>query len=503
METGPIFSSPGDLLTVYGHASGNPGDATDISFNVIQINEYPNSDGNTCQFSIIAHEFNVYGSVQYYSPPNRPVPDADIFISSLVEPVLSNEAGNFTFLELNAGAYEISPSKPVYIGESLNYFDGLSSVDASRIARFLNNEIELDENQKHAASLGHYICKNGNQTELAFTSLEACTANGYVWTPNITAQSHANIAKYAAGIIEDLGVFNNTHWLFIDPQGAIMNIQGNGSVKPYSFYVIGSNIEIPTFKGIRLGDVTGNWSAPPDSSGRISQELIPGELNLNYTEGKTFSLPIYLPDATEIEGIDMALAFDPEVVRFTSFHFSNDQLHSDDIAVVINEHHSGEVRLASYALRQVKSVQGELGYVEFEVIADKATQSSILITELFVNEIEAGGFLTEKDGSQFITSTMEVTISRLPLNYALNQNYPNPFNPVTHIDFELSQDGIVTVSIFDMKGALIEHLVNGWMAAGYHQVTWQGNHLSSGLYIVRMDAAGGEVTKTIKMTMIK
>jgi hypothetical protein len=89
----------------------------------------------------------------------------------------------------------------------------------------------------------------------------------------------------------------------------------------------------------------------------------------------------------------------------------------------------------------------------------------------------------------------------LPEAFVLNQNYPNPFNPATTIKFELPEASDVTLEVFDLTGRKVATLIQERRNAGYHQVNFNASRLASGMYIVRMQAAGKTFVK--KMTLLK
>ncbi len=79
--------------------------------------------------------------------------------------------------------------------------------------------------------------------------------------------------------------------------------------------------------------------------------------------------------------------------------------------------------------------------------------------------------------------------------------YPNPFNPFIHINFLLTHDASVSISVYSINGQKVATLVNGPMPAGMHSVTFNGTKLASGVYFYRFESAG--LTKTGKMLLLK
>jgi len=105
------------------------------------------------------------------------------------------------------------------------------------------------------------------------------------------------------------------------------------------------------------------------------------------------------------------------------------------------------------------------------------------------------------------------------ISYQLAQNYPNPFsanetfgNPSTMINFALPEAGKATVNIYNETGQLVRTLVDREMAAGRHELLWNGRNQSgkavaAGVYFYRMTVTGkqGEAVfaKTNRMAMVK
>ncbi|HWR83846.1 MAG TPA: kelch repeat-containing protein [Candidatus Deferrimicrobium sp.] len=84
---------------------------------------------------------------------------------------------------------------------------------------------------------------------------------------------------------------------------------------------------------------------------------------------------------------------------------------------------------------------------------------------------------------------------------SLNDNYPNPFNPATEISFSLPTASRVTLEVYNITGQKVATLVDRFMEAGVHSVTWDGSNAASGVYLYRMQT--GDYVATRKMLLVK
>ena len=88
-----------------------------------------------------------------------------------------------------------------------------------------------------------------------------------------------------------------------------------------------------------------------------------------------------------------------------------------------------------------------------------------------------------------------------PKTFMLSQNYPNPFNPSTVIRYNILQNGIVTLKIFDTLGREVKTLINTEQAAGQHEINFNAGNLPSGIYFYRITAGNYSAVK--KMILLK
>jgi len=107
-----------------------------------------------------------------------------------------------------------------------------------------------------------------------------------------------------------------------------------------------------------------------------------------------------------------------------------------------------------------------------------------------------------------IPVTVEDEIS--PVQFHLSQNYPNPFNPATTIKYTIQssviasgakQSQLVTLKVYDILGNEVVTLVNEEKPAGTYQVNFNASHLTSGVYIYKLQVGGFAETK--KMVLLK
>lgn len=91
--------------------------------------------------------------------------------------------------------------------------------------------------------------------------------------------------------------------------------------------------------------------------------------------------------------------------------------------------------------------------------------------------------------------------NNLPVAFKLEQNYPNPFNPHTTIRYQLPEKSAIKLVIYDLKGAVVDVLVNRTQATGYYSIDWDASQVSSGIYFYRIVAA--HFTAVKKMTVLK
>ena len=110
------------------------------------------------------------------------------------------------------------------------------------------------------------------------------------------------------------------------------------------------------------------------------------------------------------------------------------------------------------------------------------------------------GLDTSEFEEQQLAVYCEITLHE---TFRLHQNYPNP---VTNISYELLEKSFVNITIYDLRGNVVNKLVNSNQPSGYKTLEWkaknnQGQPVSAGVYLYSVYL--GEFRETKKMVLLK
>ncbi len=89
----------------------------------------------------------------------------------------------------------------------------------------------------------------------------------------------------------------------------------------------------------------------------------------------------------------------------------------------------------------------------------------------------------------------------LPNNFSLEQIIDNNYNPIKKIKLSLPKKTYVKVTIKDILGREISELINGVLESGYHEISFDGSILQSGIYFYQIYA--GNIKQIQKMVVLK
>lgn len=105
----------------------------------------------------------------------------------------------------------------------------------------------------------------------------------------------------------------------------------------------------------------------------------------------------------------------------------------------------------------------------------------------------AGAPLDKKGSEEYVVDN--------PSEYSLLQNFPNPFNPVTTIRYQIKDQGLVQLKVFDLLGSEVAVLVNEVKSEGSYNLSFDASNLPSGVYIYSLRV--NDFVQNNKMTLLK
>ena len=153
--------------------------------------------------------------------------------------------------------------------------------------------------------------------------------------------------------------------------------------------------------------------------------------------------------------------------------------------------------IASYTSDQSLSGQGSTSEATDYSYTDTKVQSGL--TYLYrLGDVDFSGIVA-------LHKAVEITVgaenAKIPVEFGLQKAYPNPFNPAVTLRYGLTKDAQTILQVYNMRGQLVETLVNMHQLAGNYDINWQPQNLSAGVYIVRLQS--GNQTNLQKVVFVK
>jgi len=162
---------------------------------------------------------------------------------------------------------------------------------------------------------------------------------------------------------------------------------------------------------------------------------------------------------------------------------------------VLGEDHTEWIELSSYLTEPRLQGQGSVTHRTIYTYRDETVEPG----KVYDYRLADVSYSGEKTYHSVTVLGIEVT--PVPEKFTLYPVYPNPFNPVTTIEYELVEAGIVTLAVYDIMGRELMTLVNEHQSSGLHTMLLDGNSLSSGEYLLQL-TQNDQVT-TQKLILLK
>ncbi|HRI46862.1 MAG TPA: cellulase family glycosylhydrolase [Ignavibacteriaceae bacterium] len=159
----------------------------------------------------------------------------------------------------------------------------------------------------------------------------------------------------------------------------------------------------------------------------------------------------------------------------------------------------------------LKADNNTLGVIDVPVTGGWQSWQTITLDSVYISSATRsitttfffGGFNFNYLAFDLLTTDIK-TDEVSPVEFQLYQNYPNPFNPKTKIRFSISSSETksnTTLKIYDVLGNEITTLFNDVLNTGLHEIDFDAQNLSSGIYFYELRS--GEFVSTKKLILTK
>jgi len=249
---------------------------------------------------------------------------------------------------------------------------------------------------------------------------------------------------------------------------------------------------------LKAGDNPCNCIIPgPLARHKDQGEVIVGLTFCRKENSSNMEILLEIDTKEEVAGLEFDLSLDTEQMEVEEIRTS---LRSQGMNLFYHTK-SGKIKIGLldiYNLSTLSPGKEPIVRIKLRKKAPKVDLSAVRIDQAIIVDALAEELRIEIRPNKFIET--------LPTTFSLAQNYPNPFNPQTVIQYSLSEDCQVRISIYNILGQRVKVLVNEYQLAGYKSVVWdgknsKGKNVASGVYFYKIQA--GKFNNVKKMVLIK
>ena len=225
-------------------------------------------------------------------------------------------------------------------------------------------------------------------------------------------------------------------------------------------------------------------------------------LNTNSAMSLSNDFDLSFNSNEDIYGIQFDMHYDASVISIDELTNASSLISGVDI--YSREKEAGFVRVLMFSMNldKIASANQLTNVIDFNItpLTTNAGIDPVIVFDNIIIAGENGQELDYPDSFEYQVSNSDL----VPMTTSLSNVYPNPFNPSTTIDYTLSVNSDISLSIYDMQGRMVRALVSENQDAGTYNVVWNGlndggEQSASGIYLVMMEANGNIYQQSVTL----
>lgn len=244
----------------------------------------------------------------------------------------------------------------------------------------------------------------------------------------------------------------------------------------------------------------GMWLASRISLSDVELALSAG--NPVETRGaRVLPVTVYIDNCAAVTTLCAGLEIDQSVLEYARW-IPHPDFPAVSAAAPASSHGRDILFISAFDLAADGNGRIEMGTIEFIVTGrNEHTDGASGFALVFGDILTADGKVKSIRGIECSDG------DRVPeLRTTLSNNYPNPFNPATTIEYSISGDMHVNLSIYNVNGQLVRTLVDGFKRRDYYHIIWNGKDhrgvpTASGIYFYRLKT--DDVTISKKLLLLR
>jgi len=137
---------------------------------------------------------------------------------------------------------------------------------------------------------------------------------------------------------------------------------------------------------------------------------------------------------------------------------------------------------------------GESSIISFDGTVSTILNGNLVTLNIYPEQHPEKGKIISFEA---FTSPLTEIKNEIINEFILKKAYPNPFNPKINFEFDLSSIQYVSFQIFNLKGELVENIIQKHLDRGSHSLSWNAKDQSSGIYFVKIISESFSQTEKI------